>query len=55
MQRKQVRQLLSRLREQQVVLRPEGDTLMLEGTVDPALLMQAHRHRRALLALVKGS
>lgn len=47
--------LLDTLLARHVVLRPRGDGLHIEGTADPALLMKAHRHRRALLALLRAS
>jgi hypothetical protein len=47
--------LLDDLLARRATLRPQGDGLRIEGTDDPALLMKAHRHRRALLALLRTS
>lgn len=47
--------LMSALSAQKVILRSAGDRLFIEGTADPALLLKAHRYRRALLARVRNA
>lgn len=53
MQRKNLDRIVQALRQHGAGLSAKGDSLVIEGTAPADILMQAHRHRRALLALVR--
>ncbi|WP_154667338.1 hypothetical protein [Niveispirillum irakense] len=53
MQRKAAEKVFQALRHYGAGLVADGERLVIEGHAPADILMQAHRHRRALLAMVR--
>lgn len=54
MQRKSLEKLVLSLRRHGAGLSMENGRLVIEGSAPADILMQAHRHRRALAAMVRA-
>jgi biotin operon repressor len=53
MQRKSLEKLIQTLRQHGAGLSSTEGRLVIEGLAPPDILLQAHRHRRALAAMVR--
>lgn len=53
-QRKSLEKLIMSLRQHGAGLSTENGRLVIEGSAPADILMQAHRHRRALAAMVRA-
>lgn len=54
MQRKSLEKLIQSLRRHGAGLSAENGRLVIEGLAPADILMQAHRHRKALAAMVRA-
>lgn len=54
MQRKSLERLIVTLRQHGAGLSTENGRLVIEGLAPADILMQAHRHRRALAAMMRA-